>query len=854
MKHTYALALLFLPSLSHAQVTIGQADMPAAGDVKHLTTALPDPTLDITSTGAGQTWDFSTLYAIGQNTTTYQTVASTNPVYALVYADLPFNPNRSNHAAPGVSIPFSNLLPIDDPYTFYHRSNTAYRVMGFGAGISGLPVPITFDQPDVIHQLPVAFGNAHVSNSSYSINIPTLAYYGYAQTRNSSVDGWGTLITPAGTFNTLRVKAVISGRDTIQVDQLGLGFAIDRPTITEYTWLSPGISGAVLAITTTTVLGAEVITSVRFHDDLRSLTIAQPLPSPVCAGATMQVVYAATGAFNPSGLLLPANQFRVQLSDAQGSFSNPVTIGTVTANTSGNITATIPANTPAGSGYRIRVVATSPAFIGTDNGADLTIDPQPEAFATVQGPPTLCAGGSVDISVPLAPATFYQWYLDGVQLPGADQHVVTATVPGAYAVSVTNVCGSQVSPPVFIGASPAPVHLLSDTLFTVCPGAPFTLLAIDQSGLSPLTYQWQLDGVDVPGAVDPTFVVDTTGSVTVVVTHSTSGCTFSPVAATAVAAFVAEPVVTAAGTTMLCPGGEVTLVIQGSTASTWAWSLDGLPVPNANDTLLVATAAGDYTAIALDDQGCVSDPSNTITVGVLPGPAAPVIVLNGAATFCDGDSTMLSTTPDPGLTIQWTLNGQAIAGADAADLMVTSSGTYAVTVQDADGCTTTSAIPVEVIVFPQPASPVITADADSLYTNAGPGTYLWFYNGDPIPGATDPWSMAIATGDYTVLFTDTNGCSTLAQPYTYLSTGITARSAVAPTLWPNPTHGPLVVELPTLVGMTEWRLLDQTGRLMDAGTVMTTRWELSLEALAPGPYVLWLHSGDRMDQLRLVKQ
>jgi N-acetylneuraminic acid mutarotase len=87
-----------------------------------------------------------------------------------------------------------------------------------------------------------------------------------------------------------------------------------------------------------------------------------------CAtGTTMNIPYSALGRFFTS------NIFTAQLSNASGSFASPVNIGTVGASTSGLISITIPAGTPAGTGYRIRVNSSAPAVTGLDNGVNLII-------------------------------------------------------------------------------------------------------------------------------------------------------------------------------------------------------------------------------------------------------------------------------------------------------------------------------------------------------------------------------------------------------------------------------------------------------------------------------------------------
>ena len=66
-----------------------------------------------------------------------------------------------------------------------------------------------------------------------------------------------------------------------------------------------------------------------------------------------------------------------QLSDANGSFSSPVNIGSITSVSAGTINAIIPPTTMVGSNYRIRVVSNNPVVIGSDNGSNITINAMP---------------------------------------------------------------------------------------------------------------------------------------------------------------------------------------------------------------------------------------------------------------------------------------------------------------------------------------------------------------------------------------------------------------------------------------------------------------------------------------------
>jgi len=76
-------------------------------------------------------------------------------------------------------------------------------------------------------------------------------------------------------------------------------------------------------------------------------------------GYTTTIDFNSTGSFS-------ANTYIVQLSDASGSFASPVTIGSLVSNLNAEtVTCTIPANTPSGTGYLMRVVSNGPAITGT---------------------------------------------------------------------------------------------------------------------------------------------------------------------------------------------------------------------------------------------------------------------------------------------------------------------------------------------------------------------------------------------------------------------------------------------------------------------------------------------------------
>ena len=101
-----------------------------------------------------------------------------------------------------------------------------------------------------------------------------------------------------------------------------------------------------------------------------------------CLGSIINVNYLVNGSINAN------NSYTVQLSNANGDFTNAITIGSTITNTIvGNITGIIPKNLPAGNGYKVRVNASDPLTTGESNAT---------AFI-IHALPTLNAGADVRI-------------------------------------------------------------------------------------------------------------------------------------------------------------------------------------------------------------------------------------------------------------------------------------------------------------------------------------------------------------------------------------------------------------------------------------------------------------------------
>jgi len=91
--------------------------------------------------------------------------------------------------------------------------------------------------------------------------------------------------------------------------------------------------------------------------DPEILTISD-VNAAYCAGEFFTISYTVQGGFGAN------NSFKIQLSDKNGSFTNPTIIGSTQSQFSGSMDVIIPYNTIQGTNYQIRVVSTDPVVIG----------------------------------------------------------------------------------------------------------------------------------------------------------------------------------------------------------------------------------------------------------------------------------------------------------------------------------------------------------------------------------------------------------------------------------------------------------------------------------------------------------
>jgi plastocyanin len=143
----------------------------------------------------------------------------------------------------------------------------------------------------------------------------------------------------------------------------------------------------------------------------------------------------------------------------------------------------------------------------------ITVTSPPAIASVVPGQSYLLPGASLTLSLtnpPSVPST-YQWQFNSTNLPGATGPTlalsnVTTNHTGAYRVTVSNAFA-------IVTTAAAAVQVVDRVTFTAQPKSisvlPGTNITFSVAALSPLsiTYQWQLNGTNLPGATNATLTI-----------------------------------------------------------------------------------------------------------------------------------------------------------------------------------------------------------------------------------------------------------------------------------------------------------------------------------------------------------
>ncbi|GHA53210.1 hypothetical protein GCM10007389_00430 [Pontibacter akesuensis] len=156
----------------------------------------------------------------------------------------------------------------------------------------------------------------------------------------------------------------------------------------------------------------------------KSVAITELSSRSYCAGATIEVPVTTTGSFGSDNL------FTAQLSDAAGSFTTPITLGQLNSASPGIIQGIVPQGTPAGTGYKVRVVSSELSSEGIVYEHNLTINGL-STVAAISGDGAVCVGYTMRLSNETAGG---KWSSDDLSIATVNE--ITGEVTGVSAGNV----------------------------------------------------------------------------------------------------------------------------------------------------------------------------------------------------------------------------------------------------------------------------------------------------------------------------------------------------------------------------------------------------------------------------------
>jgi gliding motility-associated-like protein len=209
-----------------------------------------------------------------------------------------------------------------------------------------------------------------------------------------------------------------------------------------------------------------------------------------------------------------------------------------------------------------------------------------------------------------------------------------------------------------------------------------------------------------------------------------------------------KPVITADGPTTIWEGDDVAL--ESSQEVTYLWSPGGETTRE-----IIVNTSGSFTVIVGDENGCLSIPSDTVTVTVQPL-GKPIITADGPLSFCQGGNVTL-TAPEASEYL-WS------DGSTTRDITIEEAGSYTLIIYNKIGSASPESDPAVISVFPNPVISIATNPVTcygfqdgtataTILTGLSPFIFNWSN------GSTEYIAANLSAGTYNLTVTDANGCS-----------------------------------------------------------------------------------------------
>jgi CHRD domain/PKD-like domain/Right handed beta helix region len=277
----------------------------------------------------------------------------------------------------------------------------------------------------------------------------------------------------------------------------------------------------------------------------------------------------------------------------------------------------------------------------------------------------------------------------------------------------------------------------------------------------------------------------TTQIYTVTASNTTTGCSTT---ATTTVNVNPRPVVTIGSNTPVCVGNTLNLTSGGGTTYAWT-SSNGFTSTDQNPSIssVTVSASGTYTVTVTNASGCINTATTVVEINALPTATA-----SSNSPICSG--VTLNLTGGGVGTYSWT-SSNGFTSTDQnpsiANATASMSGTYMITVTNANGCTSTATTsvtinPITATPTPQANTQIIFGASITLTATgcSGVNDVLKWYQSADNALVTMPVSPTATTNYYAKCETTLNGITcisgnstdvtvTVLQPNPPVATGAT---------------------------------------------------------------------------------
>lgn len=550
-----------------------------------------------------------------------------------------------------------------------------------------------------------------------------------------------------------------------------------------------------------------------------TLVMGQLASNSFAPNDAITIPFTLTGTMSPDNFNAAANAVIAQMSDANGGFSNPTELGRVTTNTSGSITAQIPA--VANGNYQIRVISTNYPMVG-QNAQQVTISnptyaisvsANPSAGGTVTGGGEYTSGQSCTVTATANTGyTFTNWTENGSQVSTDASY--TFSVTGNRSL-VANFTINSYS--ITASANPTDGGTVSGA-GNYDHGSSCTLTATANTGYT--FTNWTENGSAVSSDASYTFTVTSNRNLVANFTINTYSITAT-----------CNP--SEAGT--LIGGGEYN---YGESCTLAANANEGYTFINWTEDGAQVSSLAEYTFTVESDRVLVAHfTSQAYIINAIADPEDGGVV-TGSNGYNFNDVCTLMATANTGYTfINWTKDGEEVTTEPEFSFEVTESATYVA--HFSINTYTISAM----------------ADPEEGGSVTGAGDYVYGTTCTLVATANENYDFMGWSKDEEIISTDTCFTFTVTASETYVAVfsfdnAVNENTSIG-QVFPNPFTS--MVSIKAEKAIKTVRVFDTYGRLVKEQNVSGLEIEIDLNDLSIGTYLLQLDYGDSRSAQRIVK-